>query len=228
MTNILKFTIIAVLAFVTAPSPAKAQDFGRTLEQFSQMNRTNPLQNRDFSRSDDVLNRKILDRKNKVVGTVKDISIRSNGTINTITVDFNRLRLSNEVALNYRELRIDSRSNTYALNLDSDEIQEFYPQLLANIETAAGDDAEITSVRQIQGATLQAEDGIRLGKIRHVLFGGNGSRVDALFAELSIGTMRGNTAAIPFRNTNLKRKNGRVIVALPNDLVEALFEVADR
>lgn len=205
---------------------AQSQGFSRTLDRLSAMNRINPLQNRDFERSDKVLNRDIQDRKNKIVGMVKDINVQRNGTIETINADFDRLRLSNEVPLNFSELNVRSREDSYVLNLDASDIEDFYPQLLANIDTASGDGVETISVKRIVGSELVAEDGRRIGRVDQVLFNSNGSRVDGLFVELSKGGKRGDTAAIPFRAARFDVKNGRLRTRISNRLTEALDKVA--
>lgn len=222
----MRIFIVAALILFISTAPVLAQS-NRALEQLSQLNRINPLQNPEFDRDSKIINRKIIDRKNKVVGRVQDVIINPNGTIASIVTDFDRLRLGDDIALNYRNLNIRSRADSYAMNMDSDEIRDFYPQLLADIETASGDGNNTFSVRKLSGAQILAEDGRRIGKVKNVLFANNGGIVRAINAELSYGTHRGDTVAIPFRNVNFQTVRGRLQGKVSDDFADAMMDIAD-
>lgn len=221
------FLCYALFAIMAAPVVAVAQESPRTLERLSDLNRISPLQNPEFERAEDVLGRKILDRKNKVIGEVKDITLRNNGTINTINTDFDRLRLGNTVFLDFREMSIRPVSDAYSLAMDSDEIAAFYPQLLANIDTAAGNEDDSFSTLKIVGSKVEAVDGRNLGSVKSVLFGSNGTRASALYVELSIGTTRGDYVAIPFRSADLQANGSALKAVVSNDLANAMIDIAD-
>jgi len=224
--RVLTIATLALITTVFAPTYTWAQS-NRTLEQLSQLNRINPLQNPEYEQGSKVINRKIVDRKNKVVGRVEDIIVNKNGTLASIKTDLDRLRLGSSVHLNYRNMRIRTVSNAYALNMDSGEIADFYPQLLADIETASGDGADSFSMKKIIGASLRAKDGRRLGKVENVLLGSNGAVVRAVYAKLAYGTQRGDTIAVPFRNVNFASKNGRLSGTINNDVADAMLKIAD-
>lgn len=224
--RILSLIAMATLALTIVPTTTHAQS-NRALEQLSALNRINPLQNPEFERSEKVIDRKIVDRKNKVVGTAEDIILNQNGTIASIQTDFDRLRLGNDVNLNFRTMRIRTISNAYALNMDADEIADFYPQLLSDIETASGDGANTFSARKIIGAPIRAKDGRRLGKVKSILFGANGGIASAVYAEMTYGTLRGETLAIPFRSVNFKTERGRLRGTVDNQLAGAMIKLAD-
>ncbi len=214
------------LALLLAPSAAFAQS-NRTLEQLSELNRINPLQNPEFEKGKDVLSRKILDRKNKVIGEVQDIIVNPNGTIASIETDLDRLRLGSDVYLNYRSLRIRTVSDAYALNMDADEVTEFYPQLLADISTASGDSDDSFSMRKLIGANITAKDGRKLGKVDDLLLGANGGIVRAVYTKLSHRTQRGDTVAVPFRNFEFQNQNGRITASVSNNLADSMLKIAD-
>jgi len=224
--KIAKILVALLLISLCTAHQASAQT-NRALEQLSELNRINPLQNPEFDRSDKILKRKIIDRKNKVVGRVDDIIVNQNGTIASLKTDFDRLRLGSDINLNYRNLRIKTASNAYTLGMDSDEIVELFPQLLANIETASGSNDNAYSVEKLVGSSLRAKDGRRIGKVDSILFGANGGIVRAIYAELTYGTLRGETIAIPFRSANFKMERGRLIGTLDNQFADAVIEVAD-
>jgi len=224
--KILPLITLAALAIITLPSVSYAQ-VNRAMEQLSALNRIQPLQNPEFEAADDILGRKIIDRKNKVVGNARDVIINQNGTIASIQTDFDRLRLGSEVNLNFRTLRIGTVSNAYSLNMDSDEIAAFYPQLLSDIETASGDNTDTFSTRELLGTTLRAKDGRKLGKVESILFGANGGIASAVYAEMTYGTLRGEALAVPFRSVTFKTERGRLVGNVSNDLADAMIKIAD-
>lgn len=224
--KLLQITLLSILFAFIAPVGSMAQN-ARTLEQLSDMNRMNPLQNPQFERWDRVVGRKLIDRKNKVVGKVQDIVVNENGTIASVKADFSRMRLGDDVYLNYRSMSIQARDDAYELGMEADELEEFFPQFLANIETASGDNDETFSVRKLVGAKLYSEKGKKIGEIENILFGNNGSVVRAVYVELSHGTLRGETLAIPFRNVEFKSKRGRLQGFVSNGFVDAMTHVAD-
>lgn len=226
MKNITIATFAAVLCFAI-PQNAMAQDISRSLEQLSAVNEINPRQNPNLEGSERILDRNILDRKNKVVGEVQDITIKTNGTIDSIVTAFDRLRLNNTVYLNFRNMRIRPTEDGYALAMDSEEIEDFYPNLLADIATASGAEDETFSTKNMIGAKLKAEDGRNLGEIREVLFGLNGTRVTALLAEINIGTTRGDLVAIPFRTMELTQNYSKITATVSDEMADAIIEVAD-
>ena len=224
--KLLHITLLTMIIAAATPVTVMAQD-ARTLEQLSDLNRMNPLQNPKYERWDRVVGRKLIDRKNKVVGKVEDIIINDNGTIASMKADFSRMRLGDNVYLNYRSMRIRANDNAFELGLDADELEEFFPEFLANIETASGDNEDTFSVRKLVGTKLYSEKGKKIGEIENILFGNSGSIVRAIYVELSYGTLRGETLAIPFRNVEFKSKQGRLQGYVSNGFVDAMTHVAD-
>ena len=224
--KIASFLTLATLALAAISMPAQAQS-NRALGQLSALNRIDPMQNPEFETADDIVGRKIIDRKNKVIGNVDDVIINQNGTISSIQTELDRLRLGDDINLNYRTLRIRSISNAYALNMDSDEIAELYPQLLANMETASGDNADTFSTRKLIGATLRSKDGRKLGKVDSILFSSNGGLASAVYADMSYGTLRGEKLAVPFRAITFASERGRLNGFVENDVADAMIALAD-
>ena len=213
------------VALLVAPITTHAQDV-RALEQLSDLNRINPKQNPAYETSDEILNRKILDRKNYVIGEVEDVTLRQNGTIVSIVSDLDRLRLGNTVHLDFREMRIQTLSDTYALAMEDDELKDFYPQLLANMETASGTEDDVLSTRNLIGSKIKAEDGRTLGEVQQVMFSSNGGRAAGLLIEVNIGTTRGEYVAIPFRTTKLTSEYSKITGTISNGMADAIIEVA--
>lgn len=228
--NLLRFLSLSLLvgACMLPLSAAHAQGATQAIQQLSALNRINPMQNPAYDTADEVLNRKIVDRTNKVVGEIKDINIRENGTIDTIAVDFDRLALSGTVYLNFREMRMRTTDSSFELAMNSDEIENVYPELLSNIETASGGEDAVYSMKKLDGVNVSASDGRNLGKVKDILFSSRGNSVVALFVELTHGINRGETMAIPFRETTMKTKTGRLYAEVNEALADAMLEMADQ
>ncbi|MGH1398274.1 MAG: PRC-barrel domain-containing protein [Alphaproteobacteria bacterium] len=219
--------IILTLLLITLCAPATAQDISRELQQLSAVNRINPLQNPEFSRSEDIFDRRVLDRKSKVVGEVKDILVHKNGSLESMAVDFDRLRLGATVFLNFRQTSIRPLDDAYELAMDANELREFYPSLLANMATASGTEDDVYSTKRLKGIDVRKASGRKIGEIEDILFSANGARVSALFVEITKGTQRGETIAIPFRSTEFKEQSGRLYAEVSDTLAEAVLTLAD-
>ncbi|MDB2683135.1 PRC-barrel domain-containing protein [Alphaproteobacteria bacterium] len=189
-------TLILFIAVMVITTPAaQAQNYGQTFEQIRELNIGNPTNNRRFDRVDQIMKRKIQDRKTHVVGTLKDVIISSRGYVESIEVEFDRLHKTGSVNLDYADSGIKSSPAAYMISLYSDdEIEELYPSLLANIQTAAGGEDSF-SAKKIIGATVRTDSGRTIGKVDDVLFDNSGDRARALYVKLG---SRGEGVAIPF------------------------------
>lgn len=188
-----------VLGSALYAAPINAQErYGATLDALTAINRTPPLQNYEFDTSAQILSRRILDRKNKTVGEVRNVVVNDSGSISSLAVEFNRLRLPADVFLNYREMVQRPASKGYILTLDDDTLEDRFAELLAATETAAGR-SDIHSVRDMIGALLKSrENNQKIGVVRDVLFSNDGENAAALYVEMTLGLLRGTYVAIPF------------------------------
>lgn len=239
MTSVFKsflFVLCTALVF-TGASMAAAQTssaenidqqaYSRNLELLSQLNRIDAEQNPEFEDSKDVLGRRVLDSKNKVVGNVKDIIVSKSGSIQSLNVDFNRLRLNSDIFLNYRSLGVKPLSDAYALSFNSDQIEELYPTLLADINTASGANDETFNVRSVIRSNIKTIDGRTIGVVDDVLFDSEGARAMALMVKLNIGTLRGTKIALPFNSIAFNNAGaGRKHVILNPEMAQALVDYA--
>jgi len=220
--------VFAILALSLLPfATVNAQNLAQDLQQLTTMNRINPLQNPDFSRSENVLERRIIDRKHKVIGEIRDITLRENGSIENLVVDFNRLRLGSEVFLNYRQSNVNAMTDGYEIPMDTKELEEFFPTMLASMATASGEDSNLYSTQRLIGIDIRRASGRKIGSVEEVLFTESGSRVQALFVELSFGIHRGEKIAIPFRSVTFQEPEGRLYAEISDSLADAVIQLAD-
>ena len=222
-----KFTLIS-MALCLIAFPVAAQEYNTTLEAINQMNDIKPLQNPGYERADEILKRRVLDQKNKVVGDIRDIVVKENGSIDQLRVDFNRLNLGNEVFVDYRDLNARPTSNGYTIGFSSDQIKTLYPEFLANIDTAAGDDAETFSLRKMLGSPVVALDGRKLGVIEDVLFSSNGARAEALYVSMQISNLRGRSIAIPIGMAKMENTSIGQRFVVRDDQADAMVDYAEK
>ncbi len=221
------FILFAALIILAAvPTTGQAQSaYNQYLESLSELNRIDPIQRSSYERADKILKRRILDNKNKVIGEVNDVILNSNGSIESLYVDFNRLRLGSAVYLNYRQMNISSVSNGYALAFDDNQIENIYPDLLSNIATAAGEDGDSTSVRNIVGASVKSKDGRKLGEVKNVLFSANGGRAEVLYLAMAFGVMRGQKVGLPYGTLEYRpTDNGKTEVTVTKEQADAIID----
>ena len=225
--KILSLAITLILVTGLYSLPLKAQGLNPYFETLAEYNRIKPMQNPQWERSRDTLKSDILDRKNKTLGEVHDIVVTPNGTIQFLDAELDRIQLG-EVALNYRKLNIGASERSYKLGYDDDQIKEVFADLLADIETAAGDDSDMISIDKLVGSDVHSDDGRRIGKIEEVMFTNSGDRAEALIVRVNYKTVRGESVAIPFSSADYKGDGSRYDVMLADDQTDTLLEFADK
>lgn len=193
-------------------------------ESLTGLNRIKPLQNPKLEKAKDMLGRKIIDRQNRIVGHVQDVLVgSSDGQTSSLQVSFDRLRLREPVFLNFQEIKIGKSSNGYQVGFKDSEISDLYPEMLANIETAAGTEGEFLSLKKIMDTPVYNAKHEKIGKVQEILFGNNGSQAQAIFINVSTGTIRNFGVAIPFNSLSFEEKGGRTIASLQQDQVDLLM-----
>jgi sporulation protein YlmC with PRC-barrel domain len=202
MRHVAFSALIAIVILAAPLTSMAAAGLDKRTEQISDVNRVSPLQNPKYDRSEQVLGRRILDRKHKVVGSVQDVILTKSGNIAFLDVKFDRMQLAKPVFVNYTGFNIETVSNGYAMTFDASEIENAYPQMLADIDTAAGETADNYSLRKLQGTEIRDTVGKKIGNISDILFANDGQRAEAVYVSMTQGTLRGKAVAIPFNQVD--------------------------
>lgn len=205
-----------VLSFLAIPALA-AGIYNPQVETIAALNKYKPLQNPDWERSSKILNRKMLDNKNKVIGTVKDVTLNENGTIVSLYVDFDRMHLGTPVFIDFSTLNIEPVTAGYAMSIADAQLNEIYPSLLSQVETASGGgQQEIYPLSKLPGTEVWTEEGRKVGNVQDVLFSGNGRRAQALYVSMKYGSVRAQELAIPFNQVSfMDTVSGRRVIVNP-------------
>lgn len=225
------FALIALFLF-SSSDYAAAQDAGKPsaafMEQLAQLNRMAPLQNPRYERARDILNRKILDSGNKTIGEVQDVVLDRSGNVESLLARFDRLHLRQDVYVNYQQMAVHGMTDGYRLAFQAARVEEMYPELLAGIETASGEDSDTVNLKALQGMALRDAQGQKIGEIKDVLFSPDGRFVQGLYVEVDSGTARGAGVAIPFDAVTFLEKSRWTGALLGEQDAQALLEFSRR
>jgi len=221
------FTFLIALFLVSAPLSVQAQsiEFTRAVQDLRKMNRVPPQQNPQYQSSEKVMKGHVMDRTKKTVGEIHDILLRPSGAIDSLHVEFDRLRLSTQVYVDYSDMGMRPTSSGYITSFEDDQIEAVFPELLANIQTAAGNE-DILSTKKLIGRKVQSKDGRNLGQVEDILFDAEGGRADALFVKMNFGRLTGKGIAIPFGVARYETVNYNSVFQVTNRMADAMIEVA--
>ncbi|MGQ0526607.1 MAG: PRC-barrel domain-containing protein [Alphaproteobacteria bacterium] len=216
--------LLILLALFTVFSVPAAYAQRNLHEDLTTLNRIQPLQHPDYDTSKEILDRRILERKNKVIGEVDDVVLNGNGNIVSLEVEFDRLGHHQPVTLNYNSMNAEPVTNGYILGFEQSEIEDLYPAMLANVETAAGGEEEYYSLQRLTGTEIRTPDGRRIGKIADVLFGARGDRAEAFYVTMEQGTARGKGIAIPYDVLEIRRDGGVLKATVTPEQAKAMSD----
>ncbi|MCB9982828.1 MAG: PRC-barrel domain-containing protein [Rhodospirillales bacterium] len=194
--------LLLALILICAPSAkAFAEDFTatRTWEELDKIDAARPLRSAKYKDAKDMLSARILDETNRVIGEVDDIILDRNGAITQLTVDFDRLRLGiGPLNINYNDMRTRKATNGFKLGYSNNEIRARVPQILADMETASGENEDTYSLKKLIGQPIYNTKSAKLGEIEEILFDQVSGRAKFMALKLSEKSVRGKTALIPF------------------------------
>lgn len=100
------------------------------------------------------------------------------------------------------------------------------PQLLSNIATAAGPESDNLSVKNLIGASVESENGTRIGKVEDVIFERNGSHVHSLLVRVNYKSVRGESVALPLDVPHYEQKGRSLNVILSSSDAQTLVDFA--
>jgi len=190
-------------------------------------NSIKPLQNPRYERSEKIIKRRVTNRKNKVIGEVKDVLFNHGGKVKSIYVDFDRLNLRKSVYLSFNVLDISSTASGYRLALNSDEVEDFYPKMLSSIEAASGDaNGTLYSLNDVLGSVVIDSDGRFIGKLEDILFNSEGTYVRSAYLNISFRTIHNKGVAVPLSILEFEEKFGKSQIIIDKSYIEPILEMA--
>ncbi len=220
------FKIILACLLLVGSNAAMAQgvtaiDTVKFQKDLSELNRIRPLQNPRQEAAEDILDRRVLSSANKVVGEVQDVLLTKDGDVSSILVNFDRLRLGAEVYLNYAALDIQNVSNGYRLGFDGDEVEQLYPELLANIESASGGE-NLFSLKTLLGQSVATTDNKIIGTVQSVLFDDGGDYVRSVYLNIRYKNIRDYGIAVPLSALSIAPTNNGLNVRIDHKYADQI------
>ena len=206
-------TMVCVALFIAFPVDAQEQavegsqamDVVSFQRAFNEMNRIKPLQNPRYKLAYDILDRHITDSQNKIIGELEDVLINSKGEVISLMVEFDRLRLNQDVFLNYGALGVINADDSYKLPLRDEDVVNLYPELLSQIETASGTQGDVVNVMSLIGRPVINEKNKRIGKVTDILFDTKtGNHIKGVHVNVSYKTIRNEGVALPYAALQLE------------------------
>ena len=119
-------------------------------------------------------------------------------------------------------MRIRTAAGSYVLNIDDNQIEELFPVLLNNIDTAAGNE-DVFSMQKLRGASIKTDKGKKFGEVKDILFSNGGSRAMTLYVEMNYKSARGESLAIPFNVADLSSNGRTVELIITEDEAETIL-----
>lgn len=120
-------------------------------------------------------------------------------------------------------MQIEPAGNGYKMGFSREQIKELFPILLANINTAAGTEGDIVSMKTLQGASVKSEDGRSLGKVKDVLFSSLGGKAEFLHLNIRHRNIRDEAISIPFDAARYIERGNTVQVIVNDDVADAII-----
>jgi sporulation protein YlmC with PRC-barrel domain len=117
----------------------------------------------------DTIMRPIQDSDHQQVGSVQDFLINHQGEVEKIVGELNNMANGKTIlSLNFDDL--SQSKDSFMLAYKAAEMEEQLASYLANLETAAGDDAEdLISARRLQGRRIVLPSGEAIGEVEQVI-----------------------------------------------------------
>lgn len=219
--------LVLFLSLGSFIAPSYAQALDPYYARLSEMNRIKPYQNPQWDRFDRVQKNAIVDNKNKVIGSLKGVTLGQNGTVEALNVDLNRLQLG-QTTLNYNAMRVRAGSASYILGFSDSAIKDNYASMLANTEPASGSGFSGISASSLKGAVIEVSDGRRIGKINEVMFSKRNDRAEAVVADISYRGVRAGNIAIPFTSLDFESVGSTHRITMDAALADVLLNYASR
>lgn len=224
--NFVRFIFAFVMLLQFVGGQANALDATQTISfknAVNDLNKIKPLQNPRHAIAEDILSRNMIDTRNKVVGEVNDVLFDAQGQVASLLVSFDRLRLGQAVFLNYSTIDIQNVSNGYKMGFAGDQVEEIYPELLSDIETAAGD-ASLISLLSVLDRPVVTDTGVQIGTLKDVLFDQSGHYIRSAYVQVNYNTIRDRGVAIPLNVLEFGHDGTVVTVTIDKDYADLIVQ----
>lgn len=221
------FQIAAFLiatSFVTSYSLAQDAAYLSHLEKITTINSYTPEKSSKHERGTKIIEDRIIDRKNRVIGDVLDVGFDQKGGILALEVELNKIKRSiDPIFIDYKTLEIESAGNGFRTGFNRDQIEEMLSSLRKSSNTTRKSLGGI-SIQKLLDADVKKSEIQKIGKVSDVLFDSVGSRAEYLFINMNYNGLRGAGVAIPFDQARFIKKGNTLEVLVDGALARAMDE----
>lgn len=231
MKNIL-IALIALVLAAPAPTQAASSELPDPLYalELNQYNQKNPTQDDRYTRGSRLLSSKILDSQGRTLGKVIDIRLEKGGSLRALDASLNRMGgHSANLPLDTSIITVKPvEGGGYQLAQNANQLKSLMPQLLANVDVAAGPalSSDIVSVQRLINGGVFSEKGPRIGTIEDVMFSYGGARAQSILVRVDYKTVTGKRVAIPVDSGVFAPGNLYTDMILPSPRAQTLVEFA--
>lgn len=213
--TVLCFAAPALAEPAAGPAPVSQQDY---ISQVLDLNRVPPQQNPLYMMGNKVLAYRLLDRNRRALGKMQDITLGADGSLQSIQVHMIAPGFNEELSFDIKAYNATPESDAYVVSLSRDQVEQNLPDLLAGIETAAGESQPIT-VQSLVGARVQTDRGRQIATVQDVVIDDDRKVAVALLLTMLGGNQ---TVAVPYKTSRIERRGPKATV----ELSEAQAKVA--
>lgn len=219
--------VILVTGFLSLPVRAETVSPETYKAAMLALNSSPITQNPVFSSGKEVLNRRLLDKNQRAIGKITNITLLSDGSFKAIEANINTGGFREDVSFDMESYIIDPTTTSFTVAMDKSQINNNMAALLAGIETAAGDDAATpVTLNSLRGANILGPGGQLIAKVEDALIRENIDKVEGLLIKVSSGKNRGATIAIPYEASEVIQKGSRVDLVVTQDQAQIITSLS--
>lgn len=222
--------LIALLLLYTLPAAAQETGDANFALSLAEYNAVNPKQSDLYMRGSRVLDGRVFDAQNRVLGEVQDVVFDTGGNIVSIQADLSRIsRGQSDLPLNYSALQIRAVQGGYLLAqaTATNKLEDVMAQILSSSSPASGNAVQgLLGTADLIGSPVASDRNVRIGVVEDVVFQSGGAQVYALLLRINYKSVSGKSVAIPVKSAQYARNGVRYNVMLSEAQAQTLLDFA--
>lgn len=222
------FMALALAVLLNMPLQGHAQSYLNCLDTLTTINKSNPAQSPRHEKSERILNDRLLDSANQVIGEVKDVILNPQGEIINLDIEFDRLKIGTDrLTISYSDMNTEPAGNGYRIAFSKAQIIEMFPTLLETRPSEAHKSTpQALSLISMQNALVLTQGGKRIGRVHDILFDNLGGKALYLYIGMSNWASKAPMVAVPFDMVSYTIKANMIEIVVSDDMAKAMKETA--
>lgn len=191
------------------------------------LNQISPRQNPQYKLGTSALNHRLLDQNRRSLGEVTDITLGEAGQMKSIEADVMATGFDQTLVFDVVAYNVTSDSDAFSVTMTRDQVQDNLPDLMAQMDTAAGEGDQPISVKSLIGARVQTSRGTQVAVVDDVLIQEQRKVAAALLLTLMGGSGR-TTIAVPYVDAKISRTGNKATVELSEEQARVIGSYAKK